>query len=144
MQDLLKKLNYKGQKRIAVVNGEENFAGGFAKVLKDVIIDSKIDQRCPYEFMILFVRSIAEVDQLAPIAFHNLTVDGILWFCYPKKTSKKYTSNLERDHGWKALNDAGFHGIKMVAIDDDWSAMRFRNIKFIKSTSGRSGKQIMK
>jgi hypothetical protein len=137
MQDLLKKLNYKGQKRIAVINAEEDFIRAVAKELKDVIIDIEIDQRCPYEFMILFVKSIAEVDQLAPVALHNLTADGILWYCYPKKSSKKYYSNLERDHGWKALNEAGFHGIRMVAIDDNWSAMRFRNIKFIKSSSNR-------
>jgi hypothetical protein len=137
MQDLLTKLNYKGHKRIAVINAEENFFSEIAKELNDVIIDNEIDQRCPYEFMILFVRSIAEVDQLAPVALHNLTADGILWFCYPKKSSKKHSSNLERDHGWKALNDAGFHGIRMVALNDDWSAMRFRNIKYIKSTSGR-------
>jgi hypothetical protein len=137
MQDLLTKLNYKGHKRIAVINAEENFFSEIAKELNDVIIDNEIDQRCPYEFMILFVRSIAEVDQLAPVALHNLTADGILWFCYPKKSSKKHSSNLERDHGWKALNDAGFHGIRMVALNDDWSAMRFRNIKYIRSTSGR-------
>jgi hypothetical protein len=72
---------------------------------------------------------------------HNLTADGILWFCYPKKTSKKFSSDLERDRGWKALNDAGFFGIRMVSIDDDWSAMRFRNIRFIKSKSDRFPKQ---
>ncbi len=137
MHDLFKKLNYKGQKRIAVINAEEDFIRDAVKELRKVIIDIEIDQRCPYEFMILFVRSIAEVDQLAPVALHNLTADGILWYCYPRKTSKKYSSDLERDHGWEALNEVGFHGIRMVAIDDNWSAMRFRNIKFIKSSSNR-------
>lgn len=137
MQDLLKKLNYKGHKRIAVINAEEDFISDVAKELKDVIIDNKIDQRYPYEFMILFVRTVPEVGQLVPEVLHNLTVDGILWFCYPKKSSKKHSSNLDRDHGWKALNDDGFHGIRMVSVDDDWSAIRFRNVKYIKSTSGR-------
>jgi len=54
-----------------------------------------------------------------------------------KKSSVKYNSNLERDKGWKALNDAGFYGIRMVSVDENWSAMRFRNVKFIKSTSAR-------
>jgi hypothetical protein len=137
MKELLNKLNYKGQLRIAVLNAEESFYMAVAKELKGVITDDDIDQRCPYEFMILFVKTAADVNQLAPVALHNLTADGILWFCYPKKTSKKYKSDLERDKGWKALNDAGFHGIRMVSVDDDWSAMRFRNIRFIKSASGR-------
>ena len=141
MQGLLTKFNYKGHRRIAVINAEEKFFRAVTKELKDVITDNDIDQRCPYEFMMLFVKSVADVEQLAPVALHNLTADGILWFCYPKKTSKKFSSDLERDRGWKALNDAGFFGIRMVSIDDDWSAMRFRNIRFIKSKSDRFPKQ---
>jgi hypothetical protein len=137
MKELLSRLNYKGQLRIAVINAEEGFYKAIARELKGVITDNDIDQRCPYDFMIFFVKSVDEVNILAPVALHNLTADGILWFCYPKKTSKKYKSNLERDKGWKVLNDSGFYGVRMVSVDDDWSAMRFRNIKYIKSTSGR-------
>lgn len=137
MKYLLKKLNYKGQKRIAVINAEEVFLTELTKELNDIIIDREIDQRCPYEFIMIFAGSVAEVEHFAPIALHNLTADGILWFAYPKKTSEKYMTGPERDRGWKSLNDAGFHGIRMVSIDNDWSAMRFRNIKYIKSASGR-------
>jgi len=137
MGDLLRKLNYKGYKRIALINAEEDFRKAISEELKDVITDYEIDQRCPYEFMIIFVRTLADVERLAPAALHNLTADGILWFCYPKKTSVKYAAGLERDKGWKPLNNAGFHGVRMVAVDDDWAAMRFRNIKFIKSVSQR-------
>jgi hypothetical protein len=140
MKELLNKLNYKDYSRIAVINAGENFSAGLEKELKDIIVDREVDQRCPYEFMIFFARSVSEVEHLAPIALHNLTADGVLWFCYPKKTSKLYSSGLERDHGWSSLNDAGFHGIRLVSLDDNWSAMRFRNIKFIKSASGRFNK----
>lgn len=141
MKELLKKLNYKGQLRIAVINAEESFYKAVAKELKGTITDNDIDQRCPYEFMILFVKTITDVNQLAPVALHNLTADGVLWFIYPKKSSKKFSSDLERDKGWKALNDAGFYGIRMVAVDEDWSALRFRNAKYIKSKSERFPKQ---
>ncbi|MCX6302405.1 MAG: hypothetical protein NTW82_09490 [Bacteroidia bacterium] len=137
MTELLKKLNYKEYKRILLINSEESFLKAVSKELKGVITDNEIDQRCPYEFMMIFARSVSEVSYFAPMALHNLTADGILWFCYPKKSSKLYTSSLERDRGWNALNDLGFHGIRMVTIDENWSAMRFRNIKYIKSTSKR-------
>ena len=137
MKNLLEKLNYKKQLRIALINAEDSFNLDKSPELKDVQIDTEIDQRYPYEFMILFVKRISEVEKLAPVALHNLSVDGVLWFCYLKKPSKKYSSDIDRDHGWKALNDFGFYGIRMVAIDDDWSAMRFRNIKYIKATSER-------
>jgi hypothetical protein len=137
MKSLLDKLSYKGQHRIAVINAGKNLKLVPLNDILDVQIDIEIDQRYPYDFMVFFVRFVSEVEQMAPLALHNLVADGMLWFCYPKKTSKKYTSEIDRDHGWNALNDAGFYGIRLVAIDDDWSAMRFRNIKYIKSTSGR-------
>lgn len=137
MKPLLEKLNYKGQKRIALINAEENFKLAPLKELKDIQIDNIIDPRYPYDFMILFVRKEAEVKELVPGVLHNLADDGILWFCYPKKTSKRYSSEIDRDHGWKALSDHEFFGIRMVIIDEDWSALRFRNIKYIKSTSER-------
>ena len=140
MKNLLVKLNYKRQERIAVINAEESFFISISDELEDVIIDKEIDPRYPYDFIILFVKNVKEVEFLTPIALHNLMADGVLWFCYPKKSSKKYSSDLDRDHGWKDLIDSGLHGVRMAAIDDDWSAMRFRNKKFIKSTSDRFNK----
>ena len=140
MKSLLDKLNYKGQKRISVINAEESFILLVSRELKGAIIDQKIDPRYPYEFIIIFVKSVSEVESLTPMTIHNLMADGVLWFCYPKKTSKKYSSDIDRDHGWKALNDSGLYGIRVVAIDEDWSALRFRNKKYIKSTSYRFNK----
>jgi hypothetical protein len=133
MKKLLEKLNYKGQDRIAIINAEEGFIDSLSDELKNVIVDKEIDPRFPYDFILIFVKSVSEVELLTPMALHNLMADGVLWFCYPKKTSKKYSPVIDRDHGWKALNDSGLHGIRMVAIDADWSAMRFRNAKYIKS-----------
>jgi hypothetical protein len=140
MKNLLEKLNYKGQKRISIINAEESFLNTISSDLVDVTVDKKIDPRYPYEFIIIFVKSVSEVEQIAPVAIHNLMADGVLWFCYPKKTSKKYNSEIDRDHGWKVLIDSGFYGIRLVAIDQDWSALRFRNKKYIKSASGRFNK----
>lgn len=131
--NLLGKLNYKGQERIAIINEDASFTISLADELKNVIIDKEIDPRYPYDFILIFVKSINEVEFHTPSALHNLLADGILWFCYPKKTSKKFKSGIDRDHGWKALNDCGFHGIRIVSIDNDWSALRFRNVKYIKS-----------
>ena len=140
MKSLLTKLNYKGQKIISVINAEESFIRSISSELKDVIIYQEIDPRYPYEFIILFVTKVSELEFLAPMALHNLMADGVLLFCYPKKTSKKYTTDIYRDHGWKILNDSRLYGVRMVTINADWSALRFRNIKYIKSVSGRFGK----
>jgi hypothetical protein len=142
MKKLLDKLNYKDHRRIAIINAEPKFLREASKELIGIIIDSEIDQRCPYEFIILFVRSASEVNLLAPKVLHNLTANGVLWLCYPKKSLKLFSTGLERDRGWRStLNNLGFYGIRMVSIDEDWSAVRFRNKKYIKSTSSRLPKK---
>jgi hypothetical protein len=140
MKKLFEKLNYKDQERIAIINAEDILMNSFTDELPGVIIDREIDPRFPYSFILIFVKSNSEVEFFTPVTLHNLMADGVLWFCYPKKTSKKYNSGIDRDHGWKALNDSGFQGIRMVAIDENWSAMRFRNIRYIRSATERFSK----
>ncbi len=137
MKNLLEKLNYKGQERIALVNVEESFKTTLSSELKEVRIDSEIDPRFPYEFIVLFVRNSEEVEYYSPVVIHNLIADGILWISYPKKSSKNFKSDIDRDHGWKTLNNSGLHGVRLISIDDDWSALRFRHVRYIKSISGR-------
>ena len=135
MEILLKKLNYKGQKRIAILNGTKVFIESVIKTIPDIQIDTEIDPRYPYEFMLLFVQQVKEVEAVAPRALHNLISDGILWFAFPKKTANKYQSDIDRDHGWEVLLDRGFDKVRQINIDDEWSALRFRNARFIKSAS---------
>ncbi len=138
MKKLLEKLNYKGQPRIAMLNSDSGFLESLSANLKDVIIDNEIDPRCPYSFILIFVKSISEVEDTTPVVLHNLSADGILWYCYPKKSSKKFKSDVDRDHGWDSLSNSGFQGIRIVSIDDDWSALRFRHTKFIRSRSKKA------
>jgi hypothetical protein len=58
--------------------------------------------------------------------------DALLWFAYPKGTSKNYQCDFNRDTGWSVIRDAGFDTVRQVAIDDDWSALRFRRVEYIK------------
>ncbi len=140
MKTLLEKLNYKGQKRIAIINSGQNVKLAPFIELGDIKIDQEIDQRFPYGFMIIFVRNKEDVEKYTPLVLHNLTDDGILWYCYPKKTSRNLKSDVDRDHGWEPLRDSDFFGIRLLSVDDDWSALRFRNKKYIKSTSPRFSK----
>jgi hypothetical protein len=137
MDALLAKLNYKGQKRVAIIDTPQNFIEYFENALKGVQIDNEIDPRFPYEFLVLFVRTVGDVERLAPMALHNLISDGKLWFVYPKKGSKTLRSDLDRDHGWEILTNRGLDKVRLVSVDKEWSALRFRNVRFIKSGRGR-------
>ena len=46
---------------------------------------------------------------------------------------RRYTCEINRDTGWNALGAAGFETVRMVAIDEDWTAKRLRRAEFIKA-----------
>ena len=77
------------------------------------------------EGVILFVNSLAEAKDLAPGAFKAVKEDGLLWIAYPKGTSKVKT-DVNRDILWEALKGTGWRPIRLIALDDVWSVMRFR------------------
>ena len=73
------------------------------------------------------------MDRLAKLLSAKAEGDALLWFAFPKGTSKKYQCDFNRDTGWSLLKTAGFDTVRAVAIDDDWSALRFRRVEYIKS-----------
>jgi len=75
----------------------------------------------------------SEVDALAPKIAARAEGDATVWFAYPKGTSKKYTCDFNRDTGWAKLKKAGFDTVRAIAIDEDWTALRFRRVEFIKT-----------
>jgi len=51
----------------------------------------------------------------------------------PEKISKKYKCDFNRNSDWSTLGTAGFESVRMVAIDENWSALRFRRVEYIKT-----------
>jgi hypothetical protein len=79
-----------------------------------------------------FATTQQELDYWSAELVNRLAEDGVLWFCYPKGTSKNYTCEFNRDTGWTVLAKLGFEPVRAVAIDADWSALRFRKPTHIK------------
>ena len=123
------KLNLKDHREIVVVNAPDSF-GPELKKLSGVAVRTKVSDR-PISFALAFVTRQPEVDAMAKSLTRAAEGDAIIWFAYPKGSSKRYRSEINRDNGWKALGAAGFEGVRMVAIDEDWSAVRFRRVEFI-------------
>jgi hypothetical protein len=70
--------------------------------------------------------------------------DVTLWFAYPKQSSKRYSCEFNRDDGWQALGEANYEPVRQVALDEDWSALRFRHISFIKTFKRNKNNAISK
>jgi len=125
------KLNLKDQTEIVVLNAPASFEPEL-KTLKGVTVrrDAKGGD---IDFSLAFVMTQKEVDTVGPQVAKQAKGDAIVWFAYPKGSSKKYKSEINRDEGWRVMGKAGFEPVRMVAIDEDWSAVRFRRVEFIKT-----------
>jgi hypothetical protein len=130
MSDVFKKLNLKAQQEILVLNAPVSFEAELA-ALQEVRIVREIGALQEVEFSLAFVTRQAELDELSQAVADKAKGDALLWFAYPKGTSKKYTCEFNRDSGWGVLQQAGFRPVRQVAIDEDWSALRFRRGEFI-------------
>jgi hypothetical protein len=125
------KLNLKDHKEILVLNAPDTFEKEIER-LRDVRVFRRIEGVKAIAFALSFVTQRAELQRLSPKLSAKAAGDAILWFAYPKATSKKYWCDFNRDDGWETLRQAGFDSVRQVAIDDDWSALRFRRVEFIK------------
>ena len=88
----------------------------------NVIPDERADAP---ELVLAFVSSVAEVAPRLADALPLYRRGGRLWFAYPKKTGAIRT-DITRDNGWAPLAEAGLVAVTQVAIDDTWSALRYR------------------
>ena len=85
------------------------------------------------DFTIVFATKQEQVNDAADLIAQYTEGDAAIWMAYPKGASKRYKCDFNRDNGWAKLGALGFEPVRQVAIDDDWSALRFRRVGFIKT-----------
>jgi hypothetical protein len=132
MNAVFKKLQLKDQDKIYVLGAPREFRPHLDELAETTTVKKSPNCKQRYGFALFFVKSCADIEKVAPKAAEKIEGDGLLWFAYPKKSSPNYTSDISRDDGWKPLGELGFEGVRQVAIDDDWSALRFRHVDHIK------------
>ena len=130
MNALFKKLNLGTHTDLVVLNAPASFEPELAG-LTGVSVKRAVSRPCA--FAMAFVITVAELDAASKKLGAACTGDAILWMVYPKGTSKKYRCEFNRDSGWAVLAAAGFEPVRMVAIDADWSALRFRRVEYVKT-----------
>ena len=105
------KLNLKDQPEICVLNAPERFEAELGR-LQGVTVRRDLSGASRVSFALAFVKRPAEVDALAKSFAKMAGGDAVVWFAYPKGTSKRYTCEINRDTGWKALEAAGFESVR--------------------------------
>jgi len=117
-QELFKKLQYKTGKA-AVLHAPEGFSLG---------VDTDDKPEGKYAFVLLFVGSAAEVKERVPAVLPHLEEDAVFWLSYPK-ASGSVKPDINRDKLWPLVTGIApqYRPVSNVAIDDRWSALRFRH-----------------
>lgn len=130
MDAILKKMNFKEGMKIRIWNEPSDLNYLLESWEKDGFLAQSGEKP---NFMLAFVQTETEVRTY----FHEMhelsPEDEVIWMAYPKGTSKKYKSQINRDSGWKIVGKLDYEGVRQIAIDEDWSALRFRKLRYIKT-----------
>lgn len=132
MTPLFKKLNLGSSDTILVLNAPQSFEAELSQ-LDGARILRKATAKLKAPFAIGFATTQAECDLVSSQIAKSTEGDSIVWIAYPKGSSKKYKCDFNRDSGWTVIGEEGFEPVRQVAIDEDWSALRFRRTEHIKS-----------
>lgn len=122
-QTLLEKLQLKDEKNL-LIQGlpstvEKQFVKiSFAKNVTPLLRSRKID------FALVFAISHKQLSDILREVLPALADNVKLWVAYPK-VSSKIVSDLSRECNWECISRIGFEGVRLIALDNIWSAMRF-------------------
>ncbi|MDK2909822.1 MAG: hypothetical protein PWR20_1389 [Bacteroidales bacterium] len=118
MNTLLKKLQYKEGLSVML-------AGSGKTEFPELLSLSRSADKGKADFVILWADNRSELETLFQKTLPLLTPNTIFGIAYPKKSSGR-ESDLHRDEGWETLKSAGYRPLMQVALNDIWTALRFK------------------
>ncbi len=91
----------------------------FSKNVTPLLKIRKID------FALIFAFSQKQLQEILSDVIPALHNEAKFWVAYPKASSK-IASDLSRDCSWDFIADYGFETVRIIAVDNLWSAVRFK------------------
>lgn len=76
------------------------------------------------DFIHIFTTTFEELEKIVPDYKAALKKNGLIWISWPKGKSKIKT-DLKRDMIREHLLDIGLVDVKVAAVDEDWSGLKF-------------------
>jgi hypothetical protein len=122
---LARKLGFKPGATAVVLNPPEGVLELFEPLPEGATLATK-KGRTPASLVVLFVTDAASLDSSFPTAQAACKPGGLLWIAY-RKGGKKAGTDLNRDILWERMKPHDLIGVTLVAVDGEWSAMRFRS-----------------
>lgn len=122
---LPQKLQFKPGRRITILNSPPGYIEQLGELSNPV--STQIDPTNQPDIIQLFVANRQELEQVLPGLWSHLATGGFIWVTYHKGTSKIKT-DINRDTINAYAHTLGLEGIAMISIDEDWSALRLREM----------------
>ena len=129
--ELLRKLQVRSGSRLWLINVPQRLAEELSAGAEVEIVHEKD----PYDGVLAFFDSAVEVEALAGRILAEMPEDGLLWVAYRKGPAGR-GAGLTRDVGWAPFDVAGWRPVRQIAIDPQWSALRFRPQALVKAKAG--------
>ena len=121
MQDIIKKFKFKHNG--IIINAPANLESQFIKLG----FKTSFDKKAKSTNTLVFINSNKEYVDFLNKQLKNIEPDSILWFAYPKGTSKIKT-DINRDTIRVTGEEFNITTVTAISIDETWSALRFRPI----------------
>lgn len=121
---LAKKLKLKPGQHAALINPPEGYLAELSPLPPEVEMSEQLEGQ--FDWIQLFVRNKAELDELAPQVIEALKPESLLWLSFPKGSSKIQT-DLTRDKGWDVVQ--GLKWTNLISVNETWSAFSVRPYK---------------
>jgi hypothetical protein len=123
---LVKKLKLKPGQRAAVIHAPDGYLETLSPLPDHVEIVEHLEGK--FDWLQIFVKNQAELERLVPQVIQALKPQGLLWFAFPKGSSKIQT-DLTRDVGWDAIRQADLRWLTLISVNETWSAFALRPYK---------------
>ena len=128
-QSLFEKLQLKDEKNLLIQGIPSSIEKQFAKLTYAKNVTPLLKSK-KVEFALVFALSQQQLNNVMKEVFPALSAETKLWVAYPK-TSSKIVSDLNRDCSWDLLIKNGYESVRQVAVDNVWSAIRFKKLETI-------------
>lgn len=119
---LAKKLGIKDGSRIALINAPKNFQSELKELPENVQFTKRPTKSL--DIILFFVVTESALTRDFSKLSARLIANGMIWIAWPKKSSGVAT-DLSFERVQRIGLDAGLVDVKICAIDDTWSGLKF-------------------
>ncbi|MCW5873303.1 MAG: hypothetical protein KIS88_01520 [Anaerolineales bacterium] len=124
---LIKKLGIKAGQRVYILGAPPGYLDLLGELPADVTLTTRLGKPHSLDFVHFFALQSSKLQ----IKFAELKValrfDGSLWISWPKRSAKpsQVKSDLDENLIRQIGLDAGLVDVKVIAVDETWSALKF-------------------